>query len=279
MSRKHWIVGLTIAIAVVLTAGVTAAALTRTSAGVALPTSMASTGDSITRGFDLDALRALQDSPKESWSTGGDPNVGSHYDRVLTAFASIGGHAFNDAKTGAKMADLDGQVKAAAAQKVQYLTILMGANDLCTKTAALMTPTAVFEAQFAQALADFFAADPSAHVFVSSIPNIFQLWNTLRTNFLAQATWALVGICQSMLAMTNTDADRQKVVAQEQADNAVLAKVCQRYANCRWDGGAVYGVQFSGADVSTFDYFHPSLAGQKRLAAVTWAASYWPATP
>jgi hypothetical protein len=27
------------------------------------------------------------------------------------------------------------------------------------------------------------------------------------------------------------------------------------------------------------DYFHPSLSGQRALAAVTWAVGYWPATP
>ena len=28
-------------------------------------------------------------------------------------------------------------------------------------------------------------------------------------------------------------------------------------------------------DISTRDYFHPSLAGQTKLASVSWAAGYW----
>jgi len=82
-----------------------------------------------------------------------------------------------------------------------------------------------------------------------------------------------------MLALTNTDAQRQLVVQTELADNAVLASVCRQYPNCRWDNNAVYHVQFSAADVGNFDYFHPSLAGQKALATVTWGAGYWPSTP
>jgi hypothetical protein len=116
-------------------------------------------------------------------------------------------------------------------------------------------------------------------VFVASIPNIFQLWNTMHTNLVAEATWTLARICQSMLAPLNTAAQRQQVVDQELADNAVLASVCRSHPNCRWDNNAVFNVQFPASDVSTVDYFHPSLAGQKALAAVTWAAGYWPSTP
>ena len=131
----------------------------------------------------------------------------------------------NDSQVGAKMAALEGQMQAAASQGAQYVTVLMGANDLCTPTAASMTPTATFKAQFSQAMSDFIAADPGAHVFVASIPNIFQLWNTMHTNLVAEATWTLARICQSMLGPLDTAAQRQQVVDQELADNAVSASV------------------------------------------------------
>ena len=44
-----------------------------------------------------------------------------------------------------------------------------------------------------------------------------------------------------------------------------------------YDGGAGYSeFKFSTADVSTVDYFHPSVTGQRDVAAFTWAHSYWP---
>ena len=46
-----------------------------------LPTSMASLGDSITRGFN--ACGWYVDCPSRSWSTGSSTNVNSHYLRVL----------------------------------------------------------------------------------------------------------------------------------------------------------------------------------------------------
>jgi lysophospholipase L1-like esterase len=204
--------------------------------------------------------------------------VRSEYQRILAANPAISGNEYNDARTGAKMVDLAGQLAAAAAQRVQYVTILMGANDLCTSSAATMTPTATFQSQFAEALSTFFAADPGAQVMVDSIPNIYQLWNTLHSNWAAEATWNSAGICKAMLSWSNSEADRQKVVAQEAADNVVLASVCGQYTNCRWDGYAVYRVQFPATDVSTVDYFHPDKTGQNALAATAWAAGYWPTT-
>jgi lysophospholipase L1-like esterase len=247
--------------------------------GLALPNSMASTGDSITRAYDSTSNGCfLSDCPEYSWSTATSTSVNSHYLRILAANRGINGHVYNDAKTGAKMVDLDGQVRTAASQAVQYLTILMGANDLCTSSVSTMTPTATFQSQFQTALADFFAADPTAHVFVSSIPNIYQLWSLEHTNSTARTEWSWFGICQSMLSSSNTEADRQAVVAQEQADNNALATVCAQYANCKWDNLATYNYAFKTSDISTIDYFHPSVSGQNTLAGITWGASYWPTT-
>jgi hypothetical protein len=38
---------------------------------------------------------------------------------------------------------------------------------------------------------------------------------------------------------------------------------------------STFNTAFSSSDVSTVDYFHPSVQGQDKLASVTWAASYW----
>ena len=249
--------------------------------GVALPNSMASTGDSITRAYDSTSSGCfLSDCPEYSWSTGtaGSTSVNSHYLRILTANSRIRGNAYDDARTGAKMGALDGQLTTAASQRVQYATVLMGANDVCTSSISTMTPTATFQKQFHAALTDFFAADPNAHVSVSSIPNIYQLWSLEHTNPRAEAEWQWFGICRSMLSSSNTAADRQTVLAREQADNAALATVCNQFANCKWDNLATYNYAFKTSDISTIDYFHPSVSGQNTLAGITWGAGYWPTT-
>ena len=106
---------------------------------------------------------------------------------------------------------------------------------------------------------------PGAHIFVSSIPNIYGLWSALHGNPTAQAVWSL-GICQSMLSVANTETQRQQVLTQEEADNLVLSQVCGQYANCKWDRYATFDYDFTPTDVSTLDYFHPSQTGQGTLA-------------
>ncbi|HET6817292.1 MAG TPA: GDSL-type esterase/lipase family protein [Mycobacteriales bacterium] len=277
--RRPAVLAAVVAIAFAAVAGPAAFAATTTT--VALPNSIASTGDSITRAYDSTSNGCfLSDCPQYSWSTGtaSASTVNSQYNRILAANNGVRGNVYNDAKTGAKMIDLDGQVKTAASQAVQYLTVLMGANDVCTSSISTMTPTATFQSQFQTALTDFFAADPNAHVFVSSIPNIYQLWSLEHTNSTAEFEWKNFGICQSMLSQNNTEADRQTVVTQEQADNNALATVCAQFANCKWDNLATYNYAFKTSDISTIDYFHPSISGQNTLAGITWGASYWPTT-
>lgn len=250
-------------------------------AGPAYPNSMASTGDSITRAFDMSIWPwcLLSDCPAYSWSTGTSTSVNSQYQRILRVNPGISGHVYNDAKTGANMSALDGQLATAAGQGVQYVTVLMGANDLCTSTIAAMTPTATFQSEFQTALADFFAKDPNAQVSVSSLPDIYQLWSVLHTNPSAASAWKMYNICQSMLSTSNTEAMRQQVVAQESADNQVLASTCAGYSNCHWDNYAGFNFAFEAADISGIDYFHPNIEGQNDVAEVTWAAGLWPTAP
>ena len=87
------------------------------------------------------------------------------------------------------------------------------------------------------------AQDRKPYVFVSSIPNLYQLWQVLHTNSLARWAWANFHICQSMLAATNTDTQRQQVVAREQAFNQILV-VCQVHPlPLGWWGGLQLPVQ------------------------------------
>ena len=243
-----------------------------------LPTSMAATGDSITRAYNTGPDILLEALPA-SWSTGSSTEVGSHYLRLLATEPRIKGKSFNDARSGARMAQLPDQVTAAASQRVEYVTILMGANDLCAPHEGLMTPVADFRAQFEGAMAVLATRLPDARVFVASIPNLHRLWEVLKDTPAARAAWATFGICQSMLANPLSteppDEQRRQRVWQRNVDyNAQLGQVCAAYAHCRFDGNAVFDHPFDASHVSTHDYFHPSLHGQRTLADVTWKAGF-----
>ena len=154
----------------------------------------------------------------------------------------------------------------------------MGANDACTSSISTMTSVGDFRAQFSAAMNVLATGLPSgSHVFVSSIPNIYQLWALFRSNPAAQFVWSVAQICQSMLSPANTEQDRQVVLARVRAFNQVLAEVCAQYVMCRFDDNAVFNYPFTAGNVSRLDYFHPSLSGQAVLASVTWARSWWAA--
>jgi len=240
-----------------------------------LPSSMAAIGDSITRANDV--CCSYGDHPGQSWSAGSTSydGIASHYERIRQLNPAITGHAYNDAVTGAKMAAAPTQAGQAVGQGARYVTILLGANDLCTSAPATMTSTDSFRASFSQAMTTLLAPGQDRHVFVSSIPNLYQLWQVLHTNSLARWAWANFHICQSMLGATRTEAERQLVVDRERAFNQILADVCAQYPRCRWDNEAVYNYKFTASQVSTLDFFHPSLSGQAALARVTWGASWW----
>ena len=267
-----------LAASVVAAIGILVGGTSGAAAATAYANSMASTGDSITRAYNTGS--AFADNPAGSWSTGTNTTVVSHYTRLLGLNPAISGKNFNDAKSGARMIDLGGQLTTVAGRGVDYVTILMGGNDVCQPSEAAMTSVTVFTAQFSTAMATFTAASPNTSIYVVSIPNVKTLWSTLKNNGIARFIWAIGGVCQSMLARpTSTaqaDVDRRARVLQREVDfNAALATVCAAYTQCRFDGNAVFSLAFAASDISTRDYFHPSLAGQKKLAATSWSAGYW----
>jgi len=77
------------------------------------------------------------------------------------------------------------------------------------------------------------------------------------------------------MAGPQAEAARRTASARLAQYNAVLSSVCASVARCRWDGGVVFRHLFARTDFSTVDYFHPSVAGQRAIADITWRAGYW----
>ena len=244
---------------------------------VPLPNSMASLGDSITEASTT--CKALVLCPAESWSTGTDPAANSQYLRLLALNPNISGKNTNLAVPGAKVDALTAQAVAAVAAQVDYVTILVGANDACTSTQAGMTPVSTFHDDFAQAMTVLETGLPNAHIFVASIPDVYRLWQLESPNRAARTVWAAFGVCQSMLAnplsMKKAAVARRQAVLQREIDyNTQLQQQCALYANCVFDNNAVFNRRFSTADIGTIDYFHPSIPGQAAIAKGTWANGF-----
>ena len=269
------------------------------------PKVMAALGDSITRAFNAPNYG---DNPSNSWSTGTNPAVNSQFLRIQAIDPGRNPVAFNDAVSGAKMTGIQAQAANAVRQGAEYVTIEMGGNDACTPTIAQQTPTATYRAAFQAALNTITAGLPKAYIFVASVPNINNLYTifTSPPDPNALLRWSVFNVCQALLAnpLSSAAADVQRRAdfqAQVQAYNQQLAEVCGAYMRCLYDGGAAYNLSFTTSDVanvtntnglnvfpfnripvfgpgaianSTADYFHPSLVGQAKIAATTWASTY-----
>lgn len=241
-----------------------------------LPASMAALGDSVTTAFG--SCLVLASCQRNSWSTGDGTQVESIYRRLLAANPAIRRQARNHAAPGARVAALPAQATAAVRADVEYVTILIGANDLCRSDIEAMTPVATFRAELDRTLHIIKQRRPRAQILVMSIPDLYRLWEVGHTNDRAVRAWRR-GICPTLLAnpTSSSAADTTRRVAfreRLEAYNDQLLAACGRYGpRCRHDGGATYRVRFSLAMLNELDYFHPNVAGQNRLAQVAWSVS------
>ncbi|MEU9113093.1 SGNH/GDSL hydrolase family protein [Streptomyces sp. NPDC048483] len=232
------------------------------------PGSLAALGDSITVGFD--ACTVLSDCPEASWATGTNPKVDSLARRLVKNPAK---RSWNYARTGALMSELPDQITAAAARRPELVTILIGANDACRSNVRAMTSARAFRAGFEQSMKKLRRALPRTQVYVAAVPDLLRLWSEGRKNPLGKQVWKL-GICGSMLRnpddLTQTaERRRKKVRHRVMAYNRALARVCRKDALCRFDG-SVFDYRFTGRQLSTWDWFHPGLRGQRELAELAF---------
>ncbi len=278
MSRRVSVLAL---LATLLLSGLAPATVAADNPALPLPDTMAAVGDSITQAASTGGTLGA-DYPNNSWSTGGNSNVNSHLLRLRAGGANP--TATNLSVSGAKVVDLQAQMATAAQLNPDYLTVLIGGNDLCTDTVGQMTDATLFGDQFEAALDVLYTGSPATAIYVVSIPDAYQLWSLFKGSFWARFIWSSAQICQSLLAnpTSNQQADverRADVRARNMAYNAEMAQVCATYeGTCLYDGGAAFNTPLVKSDVSG-DYFHPSVAGQAKLAAVSWGAGYaWTTT-
>ncbi|GAB3141412.1 SGNH/GDSL hydrolase family protein [Micromonospora sonneratiae] len=241
-----------------------------------LPSAMAALGDSITNGFG--SCLVLAACRRNSWSTGDGQRVESHYRRLLAANPAIDGNTHNQASSGARVAALSEQAAAAVRAKVDYVTVLIGANDACRSRIDAMTSVADFRSGVDRALSTLKQGRPRARVLVVSIPNLYRLWEIGHPEERVTRAWGR-GICPALLANPTSTAEadvrrRAEFRARIAAYNDQLSAACRAYGSrCRYDGGAAHQARFTLDMLNSLDYFHPNAAGQSKLAEVTWAKS------
>lgn len=254
------------------------AGVTPPRAPMSYPASMAALGDSITVGFA--SCLAPAACPRNSWATGTGTQVDSHYERIMKASPSIRGNAHNFAAPRATAADLASQAAAAADAGVEYVTVLIGANDVCRGRIEDMTDPKVFRQRIDAALDVLTQRLPNARVLVLSVPDVHRVWQAGYRNKAARKMWSVTGTCPALLAnptsFSEADTARRRAFsARTDAYNKQLAAACAAHGpHCRYDRGAVHRTGFSLKLLSPLDFFHPNASGQRLLARVTYPGRF-----
>jgi lysophospholipase L1-like esterase len=259
-----------------------------------LPSMLAAIGDSYTQAWSVSPSYKY-DHPQFSWAVGYAKGDGVF--SLQERFNALGDKiAVMDAATsGRKMSDAARQasVVVSAASKLKagstvLVTFELGTNDLCDNP---MTDPIAFETQLRAAVAILEAGLPSgSRILMLSVPDFTHFWSITQANATAKAALAttrLRAVCPPFLGTYTTVTLAQAKVTLA-AYNAILYKVCNEIEaangasdklHCRHNEALLSERDFKVGDLSTADYFHPSLSGQAKMAEAAWQAGWWSSIP
>jgi len=270
-----------------------------------VPLRLVSLGDSVTEAINAEEWhpwRPLTENKWASWVNGyrkdwddllDRTDVNSHNQRITDAFGKKKRKNKQAASTGAETDKLSKQARKAVKGKADYVTVLIGQNDVCGDDFSEIPTDAEFEANvragFDQ-LRD--GLPPGATVYTLAIVDIYRLWqigDALDAFGIIECSelWDILRDedipCATMLDPDNTEADRQFTRERIVAFNEILADLVAEYEAADpqhyWHWTDVsFTLAWDDEHVSPFDCFHPSADGQELLSAETWAVGPF-ATP
>ncbi len=225
---------------------------------------VAAVGDSITTGFNAEKLG---DNAAHSWATGNfqTSTAASHRDRLVRFFPSLDIQVVNAAVAGSRASALASQITRVSASNPDYVTILMGANDLVQwlqgEYGALLE---AFARDVRSAVERLIAVNPRVMILLVGIPNqsrVLDHW--LNSNGLRLPPVLI---------------DRLRVAYRERWErtNRALESIAQAHSSNVRFAGKVGHFQFEGKHLSSHDRYHPSVEGQRLLAQITWDEGFFP---
>jgi lysophospholipase L1-like esterase len=222
----------------------------------AQPLTMAAFGDSISQGYNAVNQGVNLDV---NWATGRD--IKSHRVRLTEQGHEV--NVLNVSQVGAQSRDLDDQFLALGDQVPGYVTVEIGANDVC-RGFVPGTPDHVDAL-----VAKLVARNPDVKIVLAPIPRLLSVYEANADQYGCRLIWDLFHVCPAVLARDLTDNDR--AAAQQRIDqlNDQLGRVADQHPQVRFNRAAG-DHPFDKADLGTIDCFHPSTQGQGLISQLTF---------
>lgn len=229
-----------------------------------------SLGDSITTGTNT---KGWGERRRSNWSTGSDQKVDSHFLK-LKNFIGDNVKAFNVAKSGATSHDLERQTTELLKHNPDYVTLLVGANDVCGWGDDHNFYLKAFKKRVQDTVEKLVNHNSEVKILIAPVPDMYHLWQ-LGSNSSCQFLWDMAGACKRLLHSRTSQATRLKFKEQLKDLNHSLSEIAGAHTDhVRFDV-SLSEYKFKKEDISRADCFHPSIQGQKLISDMTWRAGWF----
>lgn len=255
-----------------------------------LPAMLATIGDSYTQAWSV-SPSYKRDHPGYSWAVGTVKGDGVFSlrerfealgDKLVVVDAATSGRKMSDAARQATQ--IVAAAKTLRAGGTAYVTFELATNDLCDNP---VTDAASFEAQLRAAVAILRSGLPAgSRILMLSVPDFAHFHDVTQGDARAKATLNLPANSSTCAPFLGSNSPLTMPAAEQvmATYNSILVDVCDEIEStdgasgrlhCRDNEALLSENDFTIKDLSTVDYFHPSLSGQARMAAAAWKAGDW----
>ena len=258
---------------------------------VPLPALLGAIGDSYSQAWSV-SPSYMYNHTQFSWVIGTSKTDGVL--SLLERFRDLGGSpvVVDAATSGRAIGDAERQaeiVVAAAAKlgpgKTAYVTFELGTNDICASPNP-MTDTALFDGAVRTAVTTLRTGLPvGSRILILSIPD-FPHFHTITTAYAPAKAKLARRPSDQCAPYLGTNGPATTTVANRYlaSYDASLKAACDDInahegatgrLSCTYNAALLAESDFKVSDLSTYDYFHPSLTGQAKMAANAWRADAW----
>ncbi len=242
------------------------------SSGVTESFVIGSLGDSITTATNA---RGWGDQKNSNWSTGTEnlDKVKSHYHKLKNFFGEDI-KAVNVARAGSTSEDLSNQVTKLISFNPDYVTLLIGANDVCSWHDDHHLQLQRFKNRIHNSVNRLIEHNSEVKILLVPVPDMYHLWR-LGSKSSCQFLWDMANVCPRLLHSSTPS--HKKIEFKKRLDdlNKSLFQVANDHSDhVRFDF-SLAEYKFKKEDVSRSDCFHPSFKGQNTISELTWQASWY----
>lgn len=303
---------------------VCASSVVAKSSEVPLPHSMAVLGDSISEGMlvefsteygpSLNRLLEMlkitsvdtEEERKEkfrlhfakiehTWAGGDNPSdlVYSHYERLKEYVPDL--KHYNFAVSGDSSFELVNQVDRLLEQEekddlsIDYITILIGANDLHAKKVAELTPPHIYSSNLETQFRRILDKDPNRRLLITGYPQIHEVFESTKD---VVALDLILGVSYTCKEIRKSIYGQKILFKPEEKENYDIAvsylheyhhllnvlrdRLNEDYPEAFIKTTDTYDSVQDAAKTMSIDCFHPSEWGHAEIAEHTWALGFWP---